>query len=175
MSHVFSGVRGSHCHQHSGHIGGAVQLLTSLSQTFWTYAQLGLIFIPSKIPVTMCSFLAWSQYHPVTTFSWFFHCAYVIAPNTYSFIEIALRRQVSHWPNTSIWASAWRIYPWSQGTSKRWENRELRCVGSSFPLVPIGTLAKLALGDCLKDCCSDPLSKTLTSDSCLLGGQNNAS
>lgn len=34
MSHVFNGVRGSHCHLHSGHVGEAVQLLTSLSQTF---------------------------------------------------------------------------------------------------------------------------------------------
>lgn len=31
------------------------------------------------------------------------------------------------WSNASIWASAWRIHPWSQGTPKRRENGELGC------------------------------------------------
>lgn len=122
------------------------------------------VFISGMITISSCNYLFLV-----------FHCAYVIAPNTHSFIKIALRCQVSHWSNTSIWVSAWRIYLWSQGTSKRWENRELGCVGLSFPLVPAGTLAKLALGDSLKDCYSDVLSETLTSSSCLLGGENNAS
>lgn len=97
--------------------------------------------------------------------------AYVIAPNTYPSIKIALRCQVSHWPNASIWVSAWRIYPWSQEIRER----GARMLGLSFPLVPDGKLAKLTLGGSLMDCYPDSLSEILASSSFLMGGRNNPS
>lgn len=49
------------------------------------------VFISGMITISSCNYLFLV-----------FHCAYIIAPNTHSFIKIALRCQVSHWSNTSI-------------------------------------------------------------------------
>lgn len=97
--------------------------------------------------------------------------AYVIAPNTYPSITIALRCQVSHWPNASIWVSAWRIHPWSQEIRER----GARMLGLSFLWVPAGKLAKLTLGGSLTDCYPDSLSEILASSSFLMRGRNNPS
>lgn len=118
---------------------------------------------PFKNSCHRCSCLAWLQYHPV------YPHAYVTAPNALPSIKIALRCQVSHWSNTSIWVSSWRIHPWSQ------EMREhgARMLGLSFLLIPAGMFAELALGGSLKDFYPDSLSEILTSSSFLMWGQNN--
>lgn len=103
VTHVpcFKGVRGSPCHQQWSHrrcsaaahlpVPNLLSICPTWPNSYSFKNSCHSVFISGMITISSCHnlFLV-------------FHCAYIIAANTYSFVKIALRCQVSHWPNMNL-------------------------------------------------------------------------